>query len=396
MGNHEIVRALRGTKDSILRDWQTDARNRLWHLESHLTTRKGAVSLCMSATLLSLIELFQESPSPDPEPDLTSDPITSQRSLFAVVEQGSLNWDILPLSWQDIRSLLDIGANQIHQALMDRSISTELIAMVRGALEALAAAIADRRMTHLEQELSKQREESIAIQHLTGRFLANASHELRTPLTAVLGFAELLLEETYGPLTPEQRTAVGHIDNSAQNLLEIVNNLLDLLHIRAGKLKLQYRPVDIAPLLRNLYEILIPLAQRKNVAFSLDLHPTLGVAEVDEGILRHIVYHLLASALRATPKGGIVNLSAHRANAELIILTHDTALHLPPDAIANMMDAFPILENSQARGYEGWEMGLPLVNRYVELHGGKLDLESLQDQGTTFRITLPLGRPTKS
>src|SRR5262249_12598672 len=161
---------------------------------------------------------------------------------------------------------------------------------------------------------------------------------------------------------------------------------------RAGKLKLQYRPVDITPLLRNLYEILLPLAERKHVQFALNLPDDLGIAELDEGILRHIVYHLLASALRATPKEGMVILSAHREHPALTILTHDTALHLPPEAIANMMDAFPILENSPARGYEGWEVGLPLVNRYVELHGGKLELESLPDQGTTFRITLPLGR----
>lgn len=245
---------------------------------------------------------------------------------------------------------------------------------------------------NLEPEIPLETEAALT-QHLAGRFLANASHELRTPLTAILGFSELLLEDTYGPLNDAQRTALGHIEESAQNLLEVVNNLLDLLHIRAGNLVLRYRMVDIAEVLQSLHSVLSPLSARRGVRFRLELAEGLGEVDADEKIVRHIIYHLLASGLRSTPAGGEVVLGAERSAQALIIRTHDTALHLPPEAVANMMAPFPLLENSPARGYEGWEIGLPLVHRYVELLQGTMDLESLPQRGTTFTIKLPLHRP---
>ncbi len=235
--------------------------------------------------------------------------------------------------------------------------------------------------------------EAALTQHLAGRFLANASHELRTPLTAILGFSELLLEDTYGPLNDAQRTALGHIEESAHNLLEVVNNLLDLLHIRAGNLVLRYRMVEIADVLQSLHSVLSPLSARRGVGFQLELAEGLGQVETDEKIVRHIIYHLLASGLRSTPPGGHVVLSAERSADALLIRTHDTALHLPPEAVFNMMGPFPLLENSPTRGYEGWEIGLPLVHRYVELLQGSMEMESLPDRGTTFTIKLPLQRP---
>ena len=249
-------------------------------------------------------------------------------------------------------------------------------------------------MSVLEPEPETPLESEAALtQHLAGRFLANASHELRTPLTAILGFSELLLEDTYGPLNEAQRTALGHIEESAHNLLEVVNNLLDLLHIRAGNLILRYKMVDIAEVLRSLHTVLSPLSARRGVGFQLDLAEGLGQVDTDEKIVRHIVYHLLASGLRSTPAGGQVVLSAERTAQHLVIRTHDTALHLPPEAVANMMGPFPLLENSPARGYEGWEIGLPLVHRYVGLLEGTMQLESLPERGTTFTIKLPLQRP---
>ena len=235
--------------------------------------------------------------------------------------------------------------------------------------------------------------EAALTQHLAGRFLANASHELRTPLTAILGFSELLLEDTYGPLNDAQRTALGHIEESAHNLLEVVNNLLDLLHIRAGNLVLRYRMVDIAAVLQSLHSVLSPLSLRRGVQFRLELSDGLGEIETDEKIVRHIIYHLLASGLRSTPSGGEVVLSADRTSQALVIRTHDTALHLPAEAVANMMAPFPLLENSPTRGYEGWEIGRPLVHRYVDLLQGTMELESLPERGTTFTIQLPLRRP---
>ena len=139
-----------------------------------------------------------------------------------------------------------------------------------------------------------------------------------------------------------------------------------------------------------MHQILLPLSQRKEVAFSIDLDESIGAIEADENIVRHIVYHILASSLRATPKGGQVRISARRDTDQVCIILEDTALHLPREALENMMNPFPRLENSPVRGYEGWEVGLPLVLRYIGLHGGSLELTSLPETGTSFLVYLPI------
>jgi signal transduction histidine kinase len=287
---------------------------------------------------------------------------------------------------------LTLLANTIRAVLIAHQADVAVQDRVDGYLEAVAALVADQRLQQLDRELAAHREETAVTQHLGGRFLANAAHELRTPLTAVLGFAELLLEESYGPLTPEQVTTIGHIENSALNLSEIVDNLLDLLHIRAGQRPLKYRPVDLRNLLEQLYQILLPLAGRKSVQFELEPPVDPGQMEADETIIRHIIYYLLSSAIRATPADGRVTLRCWREANRVVIEVRDTALHLPPEALANMNDPFPRLENSPVRGYEGWEVGLPLVNRYVELHHGTLEVQNRPEQGAVFLVGLPVKR----
>jgi signal transduction histidine kinase len=390
----EIARALRGEKAAILSSWQAEAQERFWHIDKILLTRKGEATRCASSTLTALVNYHQarELHSATSEQAVAVREADSKAALDQLIAPCADDWAALPVPWPDTRSLMDCLAAQTAQVLAARGADPDSLALGNGVYAHIAVTAADRHVMRLEQQLASHREEFATTQHLAGRFMANTSHELRTPLTAVLGFAELLLEETYGALNAEQRTAVGHIENSAQNLLEVVNNLLDLLRIRAGKLTLQQRPLVVLALLRHIYDILMPLANRKGVSFQMELPSDLGMIEADENILRHVIYYLLSSALRATPAGGQVTLHATRTDGTLTIFTHDTALHLPPEAVANMADPFPLLENSPARGYEGWEVGLPLVRRYVELHEGRLELESDAEQGTTFRILLPTTR----
>ncbi len=238
----------------------------------------------------------------------------------------------LPIAWPDQRKLLHLLAVAIRQTLTDHATGsntagspkepklppdlthsltyslthslTHSLTYYEGAIEALTVRIGDICISQLQQQIDDHHEQSLATEHLAERFLGNASHELRTPMTAIMGFADLLIEGTYGPLNPEQIVHIGHIENSAANLNEIISNMLDLLHIRAGKRTLNYRPVEVEVMLRKLQQILMPLAGRKKVQFELDLPDDLGTIEMDEGIVRHIVYHLLSSALRATRLAG--------------------------------------------------------------------------------------------
>lgn len=408
----ETVRALRGERAAILRAWQMETQACLWHLDKALFGRKSHATLCASETLTALIDSHQlpAGPSlPASETDTPAEETETPAENGSGAENASPSsgahrqalrntgraWTALPVEWGDLRTLLRLLTAQTDLALKRRGAPREARTQCELLFDSLTLAVAEARIGLLEQQQFQQREEALTAQHLSSRFLANASHEVRTPLTAILGFAELLLEESYGELSTQQRTVVGHIENSAQNLLEIINNLLDILQIRTGRLQLRYRQVVVEGMLQNLYEILVPLAQRKSVQFTIELPENLGAIEADENIVRHIIYHLLASALRATPAGGQVLLSARRDTESLQVFTHDTALHLPPEAAANMANPFPRLENSPARGYEGWEIGLPLIQRYLDLYGGSIAMTSLPGQGTTFCILLPLTRPER-
>lgn len=429
----------RDVTEDVLKRWQASASARWKHIDPPLLAPNGAIWQAMQSVLRVLnaaqvnlspplsqeaVAVSSASPYPLPPADLQPGkavpPDTMLDALRDALHSCAATLADLPVAWADLRQLLHLLAAELRGALEQMPASSPLSAqntkgqnpelqetadasasgldinLYEAGLEALAGEVADIRVAQLEQQVAQHQEQTFATQHLAERFLGNASHELRTPLTAILGFAELLLEGTYGDLNPGQITTVGHIENSAQNLNEIVSNMLDLLHIRAGKLNLQYKPVDVTAMLEHLYGILMPLAGRKNVQFHMELPPDLGAVELDENIVRHIVYHLLSSALRATPSGGDVLLIARRQPPSLILEAHDTALHLPPDAVANMLDPFPRLENSPTRGYEGWEVGLPLVRRYVDLHRGELRLESLPEKGTVFYVTLPLNRPREA
>ena len=411
----ETLRALRGERAAILTQWLAAAQSRLWHLDKTLFTKKGEAAQCASETLACFLTFYQEEQpklvaardgsappaSPPSAHELTASPPPSETpplvanglERFAALQDCGEPWCELPVSSADLRVMLELLATEIRRGLALRGADGDTQDYHLGLFSMVAADAAMRRESRAEQELAIYREEMLVAQHLANRFLGNASHELRTPLTAVIGFAELMQENTYGDLNAEQQTAIGHIENSARNLLEIVNNLLDLLHIRAGKLTLRYHRLVVTNHLQELYKILTPLAQRKKVSFELELADNLGTVEADENILRHIVYHLLSSSLRATPAGGGVRLRAEEVGPNLLLTTEDTAVHLPPEAMANMVAPFARIENSPARGFEGWEVGLPLVRRYIDLHGGTLDIESLPENGTVFRITLPLTQP---
>lgn len=373
---------LRQAREDLAKSWLADSRATLWHLSGGLL-RPGGEARQVGDRLLDQLEryfaaLCEWQDTPLRPAELSEEDEAVARSLTT-----------LPIAWQDVVSLVSLLISRTRQVLSSLGADTTILELSRGFLNAVLVFAASRRIADLEAAAAAHREEAAVTQHLAGRFLANASHELRTPLTAVLGFAELLQDESYGALTPEQAGAVSNIHNSAQNLIEIVNNLLDLLQIRSGKLTLQYRPVEVKQVLENIFAILTPLSQRKRVEFRLELAPDLGVIEGDENIVRHIVYYLVSSSLRATPAAGEVKLRAWRDGSTFTIETTDNAFHLPPEAIQNMLEPFPRIENSPARGYEGWEVGLPLVRRYVELHRGSLKLHSRPDAGTVFQVVLP-------
>jgi signal transduction histidine kinase len=383
----EIVLALQTQRTSIAREWQSAART-FWSTRVRSEFGRGTeVYEAVNSTIITLENAFRSSNN-----GVTARQRTVSTSVVdSQYDRTAEKWASVPYAWTDVQKMLHLVGTCIDESLLSAGVDARAGGMCVIRMAALIELAASKRILKLEHELATIQEQAVLSQHLAGRFISSASHDLRTPLTAILGFTELLSEESYGVLTGEQANAVGHVYNSAQNLLEIVNNLLDIIQIQAGKLNLRCKRTEVAPVLTAVYGLLSSLAERRKVNFTIDVSNDLGAMNMDENIVRHIVYHLLSSALRSTPTGGTVSLSAERTPAQVTIITTDTALQLPREAIENMLGMVPLLENSPVRGYEGWEVGLALVRRYVELHEGSMEIENRAEQGTVFRVKLPAG-----
>jgi PAS domain S-box-containing protein len=220
-------------------------------------------------------------------------------------------------------------------------------------------------------------------------FLANMSHELRTPLNGVLGHAELLAEEVHGPLSDAQRRAVATIEASGLHLLRLINDVLDLARLEAGKLELVRQNVDVSELCQRA------LANVRREA----LHKSLKVAFAEKGIARplladprrceQMVASLLENAVRFTPTGGRIGLEVHAGEDALAITVWDTGIGVPPGEVDRIFQPFVQLDGGLARQHGGTGLGLPLVRRLAELHGGSLRVETAEGAGSRFVLTLP-------
>lgn len=377
---------LRDSKTEITRRWIDHVIAEIPAIEPELFLPEGNLARCVEATILSLFSVTEwEASESETEHSLISD--------FDSRGELALMWDALPVGWKELRFLIISLKGFLVKDMLRHSIPTHAILRCECALSELTINIIEQRMNTSEEEIFDQRGRFFASQHLSGRFLANTSHDLRTPLTAILGFSELLMEGVYGTVTEEQILALGHIENSAVNLNELINNVIDILRIRMNLFTLKYQSFEIAPMINDIYKILTPLSERSFVEFHVELSDNLGSIDCDEGVVRHIIYFLAASSIRATPKMGEVRLSAHFEGTNLLIRTQDTGLHLPANAIANMTNDFPILENSATRGYEGWEVGLPLIVRYLNLLEGEITIENLDEVGTAFNVLIPRCKP---
>lgn len=387
----EIMVVLKTQRTNIAREWQADSRA---HWSSRLRSDFGRGTDLYESVIAAInsLELRFRAAIDAPSQQNRGASIAAASS---ILERTAEKWASVAYAWADVHKMIGLLAECVDRTLTRAGLDARAGTLCALGLAAISDSAAGHRILVLEQEIATIREQALLSQHLAGRFISNASHDLRTPLTAILGFAELLSENSYGELTDDQADAVGHVYNSAQNLLEIVNNLLDIIQIQAGKLNLRCKRTEIAPVLTDVHDLLSSLAERRSVTFDIDVSADLGAMNMDVGIVRHIVYHLLSSALRSTPSGGKVSLSAERTSNCVTIITTDTALKLPREAIDTMLGTVPMLENSPARGYEGWEVGLALVRKYVELHEGSMEIENQQEEGTVFRVILPAGIVSK-
>jgi two-component system cell cycle sensor histidine kinase PleC len=222
-------------------------------------------------------------------------------------------------------------------------------------------------------------------------FLANMSHELRTPLNSINGFSEVLYDETFGPLNEKQKKYVYNVLTSGKHLLLLINQILDMAKVEAGKMKLSLSNLPMRSLLNETALLIADMAGKKNLAMRIEIAEDLPDIEADELRVKEIIYNLLSNAVKFTPEGGEIGLRARWADSEVEIIVWDTGVGIASENMGKIFEGFFRVDTPYSRLTEGTGLGLPLSRKMVELHGGKLSVESKGlDKGTSIRFTLPV------
>lgn len=238
----------------------------------------------------------------------------------------------------------------------------------------------------------KSAELEVANQHKSA-FLASMSHELRTPLNAIIGFSEVLLARFFGDLNDKQDDYLKDIHSSGRHLLNLINDVLDLSKVEAGRMELEPSPVDLPTALSDAMALVRERAHRHGIALELAVAPDLGTVTADERKLKQIMLNLLSNAVKFTPDGGRIDVRARRIAGAVEIAVQDTGIGIAPSDHEAVFEEFRQVGGDYMRKAEGTGLGLALTRRFVELHGGRIRLDSAPGQGSTFTFTLPDGPP---
>ena len=247
-------------------------------------------------------------------------------------------------------------------------------------------AIENARLFNEIQDKSRQLE--IANQHKS-EFLANMSHELRTPLNAIIGFSEVLLERMFGDLNEKQDDYLKDIFSSGKHLLSLINDILDLSKIEAGRMELDLGDFDAAQALANAMTLVRERAQTHGIGLSLEADPQIGEIRADERKFKQILLNLLSNAVKFTPDGGRVLVRATLTQSGIEVAVSDTGVGISAEDQLVVFDEFKQVGRHYTNKHEGTGLGLALTKRFVELHGGTLSLQSEPGVGSTFTFTIP-------
>jgi signal transduction histidine kinase len=266
------------------------------------------------------------------------------------------------------------------------SFADELVKLLQTFATQSALAIQNARLFREIEDKSKQIES--ANRHKS-EFLANMSHELRTPLNAIIGFSEVLQEKLFGELNEKQAEYTSDILTSGQHLLSLINEILDLSKVEAGRMELELAPFDLPLAIENARTFVRERAVKHGITMDVDVDERLGEYVGDERKIKQILLNLLSNAVKFTPEGGRISITANKTDNGAEISVSDTGIGIPPAEQPTIFEEFRQVGGDYAHKKEGTGLGLTLAKKFVELHGGKIWVESEVGRGSTFSFTLP-------
>ena len=259
----------------------------------------------------------------------------------------------------------------------------EMARQLSGAYQTLEEKVSQR-----TSELQAANKELARANKLKSEFLANVSHELRTPLSAIIGFSQILLDGIDGPINDEQKQDVEQVNKSGQSLLALINEILDLSKIEAGKMELSLERIDLPALVANVLEGISPLAQAKGLRIDTRFGPGLTAVEADPDRLKQILINLLSNAVKFTERGR-VEVSAQPSGRMVRIAVTDTGIGISAEAQKVIFEEFVQGDGSSTRRHGGTGLGLSIVRKLVEMHGGAINVVSQPGKGSSFIFTVP-------
>jgi signal transduction histidine kinase len=290
-----------------------------------------------------------------------------------------------------------VNTEEDDSALEELSRQNRDLVQVLGELEEKRELL-ERLNTKLEESNRELNEANARLRELSAmkeEFLALTTHDLRSPLTVISGVINFFTSGRLGEMTAEQKNMVAMMERNTQNLIELVNDLLDASKLESGTMRLDAATIELRGLVGDLSEQMQPLAREKEIALEEDLPEDLPELRADRAKLRRILVNLVSNALKFTPKGGRVRLGASREGGFVRVSVADTGVGIPREDLHDIFDKYAQARSRATRSEKGTGLGLYITRQLVELHGGKISVQSEVGKGSTFSFTIPVAESDK-
>jgi PAS domain S-box-containing protein len=402
--SRQQVEEERAKLDQRLRDQQFYTRSLLEsNIDALMTTDPRGIITDVNKQTEALTGCTRDELIGAPFKNYFTEPGRAEAGIHRVLNEGRVtNYELTARAWDGKLTVVSYNATTFH----DRE---------RRLQGVFGAARDMTELKRFEQTLQQKNIELEGASRMKSEFLANMSHELRTPLNAIIGFSEVLKDGLVGEMTDQQRGFIGDIFSSGKHLLSLINDILDLSKVEAGKMTLDLEPVEVSSLFANSLSIIREKAAGRRVRLSMEVAADLGSIEVDARKVKQIVYNLLSNAVKFTVEGGQVSLRARRVSAAQVckpsgswtgrsfplpadsefaefleIGVTDSGIGIAAGGLERLFKPFSQIDSGLARRFEGTGLGLAMVKLLAELHGGAVSVESAVGEGSRFTVWLPL------